>query len=1001
MQFDKKPPKKILSKKLFHKYFLHTNIIFLLQTFFLFPQTPPYHHYTTNDGLASSTVFDIIQDDTGFMWFGTLNGLNKFDGKKFITYRENAGLNSNVITHLLKGGDGEIYASNYEKGINILRNEKIENYITEIDGKKLSINYMIQHKQNIYAYKDYGLIYNITKKSIVSFGPPRRSFWINRIKNTHDNNLIVLTAEGLFNLDDDNLTKLNIKGLPDSEYFDLTYWNDGTIFIAGKGIIYRIKNNVIIKKYDVSFFDNKQVYLIFSDNRNNIWFSILNKGFFLIPNNSDKIINMGIKLGLENTQIDNFFQDREGNIWIATFGKGVYCLNNPYITNYTEDNGLTNNNVTAISKFKNDKILIGTRNGINILENGIIDKVKDNSGRILTGYVNEINSFEDIIYSNMITEISYVKIFYKEMNFQSMPAPSFYKTQDGKYIFGDMGNIIYVKRNFSYEMIPNEQELAVIGDKQIYNRVNVIFEDSKKNIWAGTSLGLGKFSKTNTSTWDKTLFLNDPVMSSKINSIFQDSKNNVWFTGVKGIARYNIDDNSIASYSKILGFELSTPTSVAEDNKNRLWIGTMGGLFLWENNSIKYLNNNTGLLSDEILSLFFDKQENILYVGTSNGLSLLDLNLFDTYEYNPPSTIINSIKAGDSIYTSLKKELFFEPEQNNILINFKAFCYSFPGTVKYKYKLNDKWVETENNFLNFSSLQYGTYKLEIMAKSQNTDWGNSSYLIFHVKPRFTETIWFNIGLGSVFIFASLLLVAWRYRIKNKKVSEQLELTERINELKHEALSAMMNPHFIFNSLNSVQYLVNCKKYEEANEYIAMMAKLMRKNLDTAGSGFILLSEEINKLKLYLDLEKLRFQESFTYEINMRNDVDADFLMIPNMIIQPFVENSLWHGILNSGKKGILSISFTFEDVEIDSGIYKTLMIKVTDNGIGIKQAAKNKKADHISKGIQIIEERLKLISEKMQLPQPIMFEDLSTRDENSQGTEIIISLPPPLYKIIT
>jgi len=119
-----------------------------------------------------------------------------------------------------------------------------------------------------------------------------------------------------------------------------------------------------------------------------------------------------------------------------------------------------------------------------------------------------------------------------------------------------------------------------------------------------------------------------------------------------------------------------------------------------------------------------------------------------------------------------------------------------------------------------------------------------------------------------------------------------------------------------------------------------------------------------------------------------------------MIIQPFVENTLWHGIINSGSKGLVSISFSFENVDIDNNISKSLIIKITDNGIGIIEAKKHQKEDHISKGIQIIEERLKLLSAKMQLPQPIMFEDLSNRNKKSHGTEVIISLPPQLYKVI-
>jgi LytS/YehU family sensor histidine kinase len=138
-----------------------------------------------------------------------------------------------------------------------------------------------------------------------------------------------------------------------------------------------------------------------------------------------------------------------------------------------------------------------------------------------------------------------------------------------------------------------------------------------------------------------------------------------------------------------------------------------------------------------------------------------------------------------------------------------------------------------------------------MAKIQNTDWGKPFLLTFRVLPRFVETIWFNLLIISIFILVSLSILTWRLKMDAQKVRNDLELTERINELKHKALSAMMNPHFISNSLNSVQYLVNSKRYEEANDYIAMMAKLMRKNLDTAGSGFILLSEEISRLKLYL------------------------------------------------------------------------------------------------------------------------------------------------------
>jgi two-component sensor histidine kinase len=424
----------------------------------------------------------------------------------------------------------------------------------------------------------------------------------------------------------------------------------------------------------------------------------------------------------------------------------------------------------------------------------------------------------------------------------------------------------------------------------------------------------------------------------------------------------------------------------------------MKGLYLLENNSIKYLSKQTGLPSNEVLSLFYDSTNNSLIIGTSNGISILDIDNFDHYQPKAPKVIVAEVKAGDSTYTNYNN-LIFNPEQHDISIDFQAIHFSSPGSVTYKYSLNNDWLTTDYNSLNFISLKNGTYNLKIIAKAQNTLWSEPYVLSFSVLPRFTETTWFYLLMIFLLVITGLFILMLSLKLNTLKANKELALTERINELKHQALSAMMNPHFIANSLNSVQYLVNSRKYEDANNYIAMMAKLMRKNLDTAGKGFIRLSDEIDRLKLYLDIEKLRFQESFSYEITTGADLETNSILIPNMIIQPFVENSLWHGIINSGKSGMLTVAFTFEKVDIDSVIGRSLIIKITDNGIGINEASKHKKEDHISKGIHIIEERLRLLSTKMNLTQPIVFEDLSVTDPEAHGTEVIISLPPPLYKV--
>lgn len=994
-----------------NKFTTITLFSFLLLYTQLYSQTPSFYHYTSSDGLASSTVYNIIQDRNGFIWFGTINGMSKFDGNHFTTFRTKDGLNSNSIISLVEGKDGELYIGNYEKGVNVLKNGRIENYCTEIKRKSFALSYLLldsseHNEQKIYAYRSWGNI-NVIHKKIrgqsdysISIYPQQ----LIKLEKLPSNGIIVLTKNGLFNFKNNKLIKLHITGLPDTTVYCLTGTNDSSYIIGTKGMIYSIKNNYVIQRYKINLFaDNNDVSAILRDKNNNLWFSIMNRGFYFIANGSNNIIDIGSKMGLQHTLVNNYLEDAEGNIWVSTFGKGVYCLNNLYLKNYNENDGLSNNNIYSIEKERSGKLLIGTFNGINILENGRFDLIKSHSVNLFTDYIYDIKNINNNFYvcgsfgKNGLTNISY-----KRLKFNLISSPSFFKSYNGLYLFGTAVNRLIVQKDINDKK--NQSHLFYIFNNDInINRVNKIFEDTEKNLWIGTSLGLCKVSNLNDKSgktgWEKTFFPSNTVLNSKINSIIQDKKNNIWFASEKGIAYYNLKSNIITTYTNILGYDLSSSTCIISDSKNRIWIGNMKGLFLFDGNSIKLFNRQTGLPSDEVFSLYFDNTKNFLYIGTSNGLSTFDINTFNNYLLPPLKLKIVSIKAGNSVYTSFNN-LVFKPEQHHVFIDFKALSFASPGSVRYKYNLNGEWTETDHNFLDFISLKNGKYDLQIMTKSQNTNWSKPYYLSFSILPLFIETFWFPFLIISILVCLFVIIIIWRLKINNKKIRKELELSERINELKHQALSAMMNPHFIFNALNSVQYLINSQRNEEANDYIAIMAKLIRKNLDTAGSGFILLSEEINRLKLYLDLEKLRFQENFSYEIIIGTDVDTSSVMIPNMIIQPFVENTLWHGIINSGIKGMITVSFAFEDVDIDSILCRSLIIKVTDNGIGINAAKKNKKEGHISKGIQIIEERLKLLSAKMKLPKPIMLDDLSNRDNNSHGTEVIISLPLPLYKII-
>ena len=972
-------------------------------------QTPSYYHYTSTDGLASSTVYQIIQDRNGFIWFATINGISKFDGKNFTSFRTSEGLNSNSVIALAEGKAGELYIGNYEKGINVLRNGIIENYCNEINGKNFSTSYFLlinsgESDQTLYSYRSWGPINLLRKerqKALWTQSISTLPVHVNRLEILPDGQILALTPNGLFNFMDGKFTKHPIDGLPDLALFCLIPDPDGSFLIGSRGMIFRIKEDKVIGKYCINHGQDDNVIAMLLDKNGNLWFSVMNQGFFMIPKGSDQILDIGILMGLQHTLVNSYLEDNEGNIWLSTFGKGVYCLNNLYLKSYSERDGMSNNNVYSIVKERSGKLLLGTFNGLNLLDKGRFKRISTKSDKTLTEYIYRIKRINDDYFvcgsfgGDVVRKLSS-----EGMQLHLFNGPSFCRTSGGLYLFGSGGNSISVQKD-PEDKTQGSIRFYIMDNGPDINRINDIFEDSEKNVWVGTSLGLCKISNLSDreERWKRTFFTHSKVLSSRINFITEDMEKNLWIAGEKGISKINPKIDSIREFTNYKGYDMSSTMCIAIDNRDRIWAGNIKGLYLFDGDSIKLLNMKTGLPSDEVYSLFYDPVKNDLSIGTGNGISIIDIGLFEEYHPHSPDVKIARFKAGSVLFPDYE-HLLLNPDQHNVNIDFSAVSLSSPGSVKYRYRLNGDAAETENSSLDLVSLAWGKYQLEMTAKSQNSSWGKPVWLNFEIEPRYNETLWFKLARILFVILITILLVTLRWRFKNKKVRQELKISERINELRHQALSAMMNPHFIFNALNSVQYLINSHRNEEANDYIAMMAKLVRKNLDTAGSGFILLSEEIIRLKLYLDLERLRFQENFTYEILTGADIETNCVLIPNMIIQPFVENTLWHGIIHTGGKGIVTISFSFEEVDIDSSLGRSLIIKITDNGIGILEAKKNKKDDHISKGIEIVEERLRLLSTKMQLPKPIMLEDLSNRSSFSHGTEVIISLPLPLYKII-
>jgi two-component sensor histidine kinase len=292
--------------------------------------------------------------------------------------------------------------------------------------------------------------------------------------------------------------------------------------------------------------------------------------------------------------------------------------------------------------------------------------------------------------------------------------------------------------------------------------------------------------------------------------------------------------------------------------------------------------------------------------------------------------------------------------------------------------LEGGWSPPNNNTnITYNALPAGDYIFHGRCIDSRGKFSEEILIPFTIRQAFYRTWWFFLICGT--ILGLLVIGAFRVRLTREREAnekERLEYKSRLLTLEQRSLNASMNRHFIFNSLNSIQYFINTQDKLSANRFLTNFAKLIRKNLDSSEEGnMVTLSQEIERLDLYLSLESMRFKDRFDYKIDCDPAIDLDAVVIPAMILQPFVENSIIHGILpDESKKGNIQIKIYIEE--------DNMVIEITDNGIGIDQSKKGKSdydGDHRSQGMEITSKRIELLNKlsdrKFEIKGPFQIED--------------------------
>jgi hypothetical protein len=974
-----------ISLQIFQNWTQKTMGIVVLWLFFGFcafsvdAQQPYAIHLNKTNGLPSNSVYTVFQDSKGFIWLATNEGLSLYDGFSYTTFKsdEQTSTPGSCIKEDKMGRiwyenfDGNLYYVDHHRkklqsiALNptvgfvpfaitdlhllVFQKEGVDAYdisnlefIKTVPLKITNLHHATNDTQNIYFIHDnklYKIDQNLELTSSKEHYNPEE---LNKQLYFTDKGLIVLSKyneQKKIHLFDNQLNEVGSLAATEPQFIQ------GASYIDDAYWIHTTKGSVVVDKNSTSktYYPEKSISSVFKDRQNNYWFTTTNEGIFVVPN-------------LKNT-IQNI---------------------NGYLP-------------SKIIKLSHQEYLIGTKKGELLRTNHLLTDYK-------TIYTSPDNGEFHYLHLDTLSNL----IAFSSKGFTMMDAANFKE--------------IHSVNNAVKELCSIDSSYFAYASSSIYG----VFKNPKLGV-------------ENTSKWH-AYFSSFPI----IDTYFIKSSESIRARSVV----YNKNQNALY-YATNIGLFKVTPTETVEikmeensfyASKLLLYdkvlyaLTTKGNLYkIVDNHSFELLNEKMGVPNFEIKMikkfkdyLLFVSPQSIHRLNTLTGDHFIyDVNIAP-YEINDillddsvlyiltNSGIIKNISTHSSINSSVSSlfvitdfkvgnescnsgiENTFDYSRNRISISYSVLDYGKIIQEPVYYNLNNegwKLISSETRTLEFPSLSPGSYSLQF--KLGNTI--QEPIINFTITPPFWLTWWF-----FVLCFLVLLSIGWlyyRYQIsllfkQIKLLRENIQLEKNLSKSILTSIKSQMNPHFFYNALNTIQAYIFTNDAENAGKYLSKFSKLTRKILEMSESDTVLLSEEIETLTLYLELEQVRFDDNFTFDFDIDQKLDLEMVKIPPMLVQPYVENAVKHGLLH--KQGEKKIHLKFEKIE------KLLVITLEDNGIGRKRSEELnsiKNAKHKSFSTEANAKRLEVLNQGT--IKQVALEIIDQYDESNQsiGTIVILKIP--------
>lgn len=976
-----------------------------------------------SDGIPQSFISGLVQDPRGFVWIASRDGLARYDGRKFKIFRHESddpgSLSDNIITNLFLDPLGLLWITFDQGNVDVLDTESEtithfaegKNSILVKNGMKSGHSMVYTGQDTYWALGKDGNLYEIHYQSrqVKQWRPDQLFAGLKNKEITG----IALSGKGILLVTSGALVYMSgrreIKEIVNYSFTKRLFslrrpYKDNSPLIRKNGeVLIMDEDRLIVYSPKTKIFTTiplpwQQYYVVpprLLDSEENMLFGYEGKIYRLDTSN-----NLTVRYeDSGNTQLHTMLlKDRSGVLWAGTNGYGIaqYDL---YLKQMPQ--------MGYRGTFPEDLLVrMGVRE--NEIENNFLGENNPYFFRWVAGRDGRY------WFSKAGADtVSNPKVAFFERGKLVVPSWKYRNAKQGVGInalaVSNTGELWGIDHTFRPVLFDTKKFTATIYDRLPHqfnsrksNEINGFTIDSAGDFWISSSQGLLHHNRKIGQT--RHFFTRGD--RGLIMTLLPDPTNPdvLWLgSSSDGLLRFNKKTLSVKSFTTKDGLPNSTVYAIIDDGRGKLWCSTNKGIFSFDLKTYNCRSYVTlgELPVDEFNRFHFFKFPNgQIAFGATEGFTVFDPDELkeDTFE---PDVAFTGIKINNKPVNPRKKGPFFGKSLNSVseLIlsykrNFLAFefaglQFNIPQKIHYRYRLkglDDEWVMAgSDNTATYTTIPPGDYTFTVNASNTAGKWSSHvRSLRIVIKPPFWQTWWFRIGCLLLVGGLAYWLIRRRIDRINEKAREKIANERKAMDLEARALRAQMNPHFIFNCLNSIKALIQEDEKRKAVVYLTTFSKLIRGQLYNSQRE-ISLWQELETCKLYLALEELRFGKKLTYDFVLIEEVALKTIQVPPLLVQPFIENAVIHGVLPKEIGGHIRVEVSADD--------KGIFCCVDDNGIGRDEARQKQLArgqKHISKGTLLAEDRIKLHNALYDTYSSVEIIDKMDEQGKSAGTRVVL-----------